>query len=615
MVTRVGFAGGRYAGTFTQLGEGKDKLKTEHCADRFRETGRRMKKLIYTLLALTILAGYQLPTNAGPPNNPAAASHYTAVLTCSGWEGAAVRIKLTLIGRTLPISTPFKAGSPQTIRVNGLQAGIYTATVSLLSTDAKHSLVTVLGCNIFTPGTAIKVISVANHSFSDADPFYSIGIDAKVAGVRGEANIDTVWGQDVTQIPDIPYGKDYYARLRIGDTCKIVFSVGPDDASSTAAQPLPPVSCPHYREMLVQADYLEKLADTLQTNDEAYQSAVIDMLLQGYDSDYARLGLAIDEDDISSYFDYDRIPKIPPGEGSIVDARKNIVQSIRSKANALKAIADAGIYKDYGLNDDGYLSKDAVQYFCSLNSKSLSDGAWEGLYRCGYIDYPAYRQHLWKQYAYEGFSTAVSFLVVGKAFDVAAFAVPKVFARTPLRFRTVSFRLGALEAKELASVADRKLLAAPISPVAKVFNSVSADNLNAEEVAAAKALGQEWFPAWEDGSLVREVTLSKERSFVRVYWKGMKNGVEINRQEGPWATFKPEDIEGLTAEQIRAKFALPNAPNYICDVIAPSGTKLRVGWAREQPQWNAKGGGRQIQILPIGDTAIRVKYVNGRSLP
>ena len=40
---------------------------------------------------------------------------------------------------------------------------------------------------------------------------------------------------------------------------------------------------------------------------------------------------------------------------------------------------------------------------------------------------------------------------------------------------------------------------------------------------------------------------------------------------------KYSDIQGLSAEQIQSKFALPNKPTHYCYVNVPSGTTVYVG--------------------------------------
>jgi len=120
---------------------------------------------------------------------------------------------------------PSTPAVPALLRVNGLKSGIYVATVTLLKTGSNGLIQTVLGCGIYTPTGAIGIVSCGNHSFSNPSMTRSI------------ADIDTAWGSDPNQIPDLPFGKDYYACYRIGDTCKIVFFVGSPNATMLNVEP------------------------------------------------------------------------------------------------------------------------------------------------------------------------------------------------------------------------------------------------------------------------------------------------------------------------------------------------------------------------------------------
>ena len=69
---------------------------------------------------------------------------------------------------------------------------------------------------------------------------------------------------------------------------------------------------------------------------------------------------------------------------------------------------------------------------------------------------------------------------------------------------------------------------------------------------------------------------------------------------------KKEDISGLTAEQIKDKYALPTLPKYIT-----AGTKLRIGEANPLPGWGS-GGGTQIDMM--GQYNFGEKFFNPRPL-
>jgi hypothetical protein len=98
-------------------------------------------------------------------------------------------------------------------------------------------------------------------------------------------------------------------------------------------------------------------------------------------------------------------------------------------------------------------------------------------------------------------------------------------------------------------------------------------------------------PPYTPDTIVLEVQLKESTTFVRVY-----DDVNLY-QKGGWI-MKKEDILGLTAEQIKDKYALPTLPKYITDVNIPLNTKLRIGEANSLDGWG-NGGGTQIVVESI----------------
>ena len=96
-------------------------------------------------------------------------------------------------------------------------------------------------------------------------------------------------------------------------------------------------------------------------------------------------------------------------------------------------------------------------------------------------------------------------------------------------------------------------------------------------------------PPYRPETTVKEIILSQDKKFVRVY-----DGIS-SKQIGGWL-MRPEDIEGLSPEQIQDKFALPNTPKYITDVIIPKGTTIRVGTVNPIEGWG-QGGGTQFDLM------------------
>jgi len=88
---------------------------------------------------------------------------------------------------------------------------------------------------------------------------------------------------------------------------------------------------------------------------------------------------------------------------------------------------------------------------------------------------------------------------------------------------------------------------------------------------------------------VYEMTLEEDTTFVRVY-----DG-DNSHQAGNWF-MRREDVEGLTPRQIQEKYALPQEPRYITEVIIPKGTNIRMGIANAVEGWGA-GGGIQFDLM------------------
>lgn len=61
---------------------------------------------------------------------------------------------------------------------------------------------------------------------------------------------------------------------------------------------------------------------------------------------------------------------------------------------------------------------------------------------------------------------------------------------------------------------------------------------------------------------------------------------------------RKEDIEGLTAQQIKDKFALPELPKYVSDVHVPKGTRMVVGTVAEQKGWG-RGGAIEYETKDV----------------
>ena len=113
-------------------------------------------------------------------------------------------------------------------------------------------------------------------------------------------------------------------------------------------------------------------------------------------------------------------------------------------------------------------------------------------------------------------------------------------------------------------------------------------NMSAEEVNKNFIEIDGYQPPYLPNTEVYQIKLLQTKTFVRVYDK-------VNsKMYGGWM-MELDDIIGLTNKEIQNKFALPFEPQYICDVVIPKGTIIRVGYANGLFGFN--GGGTQYDLM------------------
>lgn len=152
----------------------------------------------------------------------------------------------------------------------------------------------------------------------------------------------------------------------------------------------------------------------------------------------------------------------------------------------------------------------------------------------------------------------------------------------------------------------------------KASVSISAEDLHHKigvnckllEETTGEAANQWWLeemnydsPPYLPHSKVQHIELKEDTKFARVY-----DG-EVSGMFGGWV-MKASDIEGLTPDEIKDKFALPTKPVKVCDVTVPAGTKMRTGLCNPLEKWG-KGGGVQFDLMGqrVGE------FDNERDLP
>lgn len=124
----------------------------------------------------------------------------------------------------------------------------------------------------------------------------------------------------------------------------------------------------------------------------------------------------------------------------------------------------------------------------------------------------------------------------------------------------------------------------------EVIESTEVGTFTAEEVnESLKSVDPNYIAPYQPGTEVKELELQQDTTFVRYY--DNKN----SSLYGQWM-MEEKDVRGLTPEQIRDKFALPQTPEHKCSVTVPKGTHVRCGVANEQKGWG-KGQGKQYDLM------------------
>jgi filamentous hemagglutinin len=112
-----------------------------------------------------------------------------------------------------------------------------------------------------------------------------------------------------------------------------------------------------------------------------------------------------------------------------------------------------------------------------------------------------------------------------------------------------------------------------------VYVKTDANLLNLRQIAAEDK------PSYLPDTKVVGFSMNKPTEYVRVY-----NPTGKSNQAGGWM-MRAEDVAGLSAEQIAAKYSLPEIPSMITNVSVPAGTKIEVSVANNIFLGADKGGG------------------------
>jgi len=170
-------------------------------------------------------------------------------------------------------------------------------------------------------------------------------------------------------------------------------------------QTCPCACCPKYEELDDWADHLEEIAVRIERDEWFYLEVKADIVENGWESDYARIG-------ISGYRDptvpsqtaaaliqhYEGLPAevifaedLTPAVLDNSVARPGLVRVIRERAANARDLAQRGL--DYCATDASYKGQDAdpvLDYFCTLDPDKIDSDVWGELYKIGYIDFATF---------------------------------------------------------------------------------------------------------------------------------------------------------------------------------------------------------------------------------
>ena len=158
----------------------------------------------------------------------------------------------------------------------------------------------------------------------------------------------------------------------------------------------------------------------------------------------------------------------------------------------------------------------------------------------------------WRQ----SLTIAVSFMIYDVAEQIQKWSFERYsnkYKLSPLAEQNVKDCYASLTSEYTTSKTDCKLL----------------ETKNAKTVNEAYKMDFGYDPPYLDGTEVKYIKYETDQRFVRVY-------SSKGKQVSSWI-MKYEDIEGLTAREIKIKYSLPDEPYYITDVRVPSGTEIETG--------------------------------------
>lgn len=167
-------------------------------------------------------------------------------------------------------------------------------------------------------------------------------------------------------------------------------------------QGCPCTCCPRYEELFVWADHLEEIATRLDRDEWFYLEVKADIVENGWESEYARIGISgyrdrtVPNQNAAAFIQhFEELPAevifaedltLPLLDNSV--ARPGLARIIRERAEKARALAQRGL--DYCKSNASYAGSGAdpvLDYFCTLDPDKINQDVWDELYKIGWIDY------------------------------------------------------------------------------------------------------------------------------------------------------------------------------------------------------------------------------------
>lgn len=167
------------------------------------------------------------------------------------------------------------------------------------------------------------------------------------------------------------------------------------------SQSCPCTCCPRYEELNLWADQLDEIATRIERDEWFYLEVKADIVENGWESDYARIGIVgyrdptvPNQNQAALMQHFTNLPAevifaedlTPPMLDNAV-ARPGLVGVIRERSASARTLATRGL--DYCRSHASYAGHGAdpvLDYFCTLDPDKINQEVWDELFKIGWID-------------------------------------------------------------------------------------------------------------------------------------------------------------------------------------------------------------------------------------